>query len=94
MMDGATPDITTGTVVEVPFYGPGWWLRVPSFNELEGLLADGRFQRLLGERGAKRYGKKLFSADVIVDVVGYHRTAGCCTTMVELVKGACQQGVS
>ncbi|MEZ4272676.1 MAG: hypothetical protein R3C68_14970 [Myxococcota bacterium] len=63
-------------------------LRVPSFNELEGLLADGRFQRLLGERGAKRYGKKLFSADVIVDVVDTIELRVLHAAMVELVKKA------
>lgn len=80
------PDITTGTVVRCLFMAAV--LRVPSFNELEGLLADGRFQRLLGERGAKRYGKKLFSADVIVDVVDTIELRVLHAAMVELVKKA------
>ena len=63
-------------------------LRVPSLNELERLLKDGRFQKLLGHRGSKLRGKGLFSADTIVDVLDTLETATLQAALVEIIKKA------
>jgi hypothetical protein len=85
------PEFTTATVVRCLFMAAV--LRVPSFNQLEQLLADGRFQKLLGFPGKKRRGDKVFSADVIVDVVDTIEVAVLQAAMVELVKRAATKKV-
>lgn len=63
-------------------------LRVPSLNQLEELLGDGQFRRLLGARGSSARGKRLFSADTIADVLDTLDVAVLQASLVELVKKA------
>ncbi len=63
-------------------------LRVPSINQLEKRLQDGRFQKLLGHRGSKLRGKALFSADTIADVLDTLEVATLRAALVEMVKRA------
>ena len=63
-------------------------LRIPSLNALEEMLAEGCFQRLLGRRGPKNRGKKLFSADTMVDILDTLEIRLLQVALVELVKRA------
>lgn len=80
------PDIPTQDVVLALFLAAV--LRIPSLNELESQLGDGRFQKLLGHRGAKVRGKALFSADTIADVLDTIKVATLQAALVQLIKKA------
>jgi hypothetical protein len=80
------PDIPTFDVVTCLFMAAV--LRVPSINQLEKLLADGRFQKLLGHRGRQLHGKALFSADTIADVLDTIEVTTLQAALVQIIKKA------
>lgn len=80
------PDIPTQDVVVALFLAAV--LRIPSLNDLEEHLRDGRFQKLLGHRGPRYRGKALFSADTIADVLDTLEVRTLELALVQLIKKA------
>jgi len=75
------PDIPTFDVVNSLFHAAA--LRIPSINALEGDLKEADFQQLLGKK--PKQGEKVFSADVLSNVLDKLNLAGPLSAVEDLI---------